>query len=161
MQSVRPGIGHGLVGIVGGRGMAADQAPAFALAGKDMGHVERPMRIRIIADEQLFGQVMNGEDTALPMGDGLRADANLGAAEDAAPAFADGGIAFEADSGGMNANCFIIRRPAQHQTVAVAGGDCRIKRLFGIFGGVIVNGCHAGGAMWPGVPSIGHIPDRG
>ena len=106
MQRVRDGVGHRLMTVVGGRGMTADQTPAVRAARVDVGDVQRPVRPGIVADEEDFAEVMDGQDRALPVRDRLSLDAQPGAGKDAAPAFADRGDADQADAGRVSSGAW-------------------------------------------------------
>lgn len=140
MERVRDGVGHGLVAVVGGRGVAADQAPAVRAARVDVSDVQRPVRPRIVADEEDFAEVMDGQYRALPVSDRLGLDAQPSAGKDAAPAFADRGDADQADPGRVDAQGFLVFGPQLHEEVGIALEDGLVEGLLEIFGGGEIGG---------------------
>ena len=134
MQRVRHGLSHGLMPVVGGRGVPAGQAPAVRPANIDVGDVERAVRAGVITHEEDFGQVMDRDDRAVPVGDGFGLNAQTGVDEDAAPAFADGDEAEQAHAGRMNAHRVIIFCPYEHHAVGITLDDRLVKGAFNIVG---------------------------
>ena len=82
--------------VIGRRGVPADQAPALGATDINMGDVEWAVRAGIVADEEHFGQVVDGNHAAVPVGDGFGLNAQAGIGENAAPAFPDWRFALQA-----------------------------------------------------------------
>ena len=64
-------LSSGLVAVVGGRGMAADQAPAMRTAQINMRDVQRAVWAGVVTHKEQFGEVVDGHHRALPVGDRL------------------------------------------------------------------------------------------
>ena len=106
----------------------------------DVGDVQRAMRTGIVADEQHFRQVVNGDDRALPVGDRFGLHPDPGAGKNAAPAFTDRYFAKQADAGWVNADGFLVLGPHQHQQIGIAMADGVVEGVLDIVGRGVVAG---------------------
>ena len=108
MQGMRHCVGHGLLAVVGGAGVAGCHAPALRPEYEYMGDMQRAMRAGIIFHIEHFAQVMNGNHRTLPVRLEFSLHANARIVEDTAPTLPDGQDAGQTNTGWMDAYRFLL-----------------------------------------------------